>query len=597
MLGYGYWNRRLAADCSAVGKTIYVKGNPLTVVGVAARSFNGLETAPTDFWIPLQTNPALNAWGSQGKSYYQDPLWWCLRLAGRLAPQVTAQQAEAALAPAFSRAAYEHLGGKRKAHETPRKLQLISVRGIGGDAGSYKQPLYTLLAIVGVILVIACGNVAMLMAARNANRRREFSIRLAIGGSQGRLFRQLFAESLLLSFAAAAMGWIFAITFTEALAYWAGLEVSLAPDLAVGFFTCGLIVLIALIFGLAPLATVRRVSVGLALKDSSATAFQEKSKSRSSRLIVVAQVALGLMLAVSAGLLTRTLRNLEIVNLGLKTEGLLVFGVSPQLSSTPSSDATIAFYSTLAEKLRALPGVSAVTMMGNRIGSGGANNTSAILDGKRPTDVSAFMRWNSVGSNFFATLGVPILQGRDFRDSDSASSQKVATVNRTFAEHFLKGREVLGHLVSYNQKTAYTIVGVVGDSKYRGAREDPVPMAYFPYVQFKDVGGMHFEIRTAGDAAALLPLARKAVSSLAPDMALLQPMTQRAQFDASIDQERLISRLSVFFSMLAVLLLASGLYGIMAYNVSRRTSEFGCVRRLAASARGCFGWCCAKVFF
>ncbi len=133
----------------------------------------------------------------------------------------------------------------------------------------------------------------------------------------------------------------------------------------------------------------------------------------------------------------------------------------------------------------------------------------------------------------------------------------------------------MGHLVSYNQKTAYTIVGVVGDRKYRGVREDPVPMAYFPYVQLKDVGGMHFEIRTAGDAAALLPLARKAVSSLAPDMALLQPMTQRAQFDASIDQQRLISRLSVFFSMLAVLLLASGLYGTLAYSVSRPTSEFG----------------------
>ena len=211
------------------------------------------------------------------------------------------------------------------------------MRGIGEDADAYKQPLFTLLAIVGVILIIACGNVAMLLAARNSNRRREFSIRLAIGGSQGRLFRQLFAESLLLSFSGAAMGWIFAITFTKALAYWAGLEVSLVPDLAVGFFTCALMVLIALLFGLAPLATVRRVSLGLALKDSSATAFQEKSKSRSSRLIVVLQVALGLMLAVSAGLLTRTLRNLENVDLGIKTEGLLVFGVSPQLSSTPSS--------------------------------------------------------------------------------------------------------------------------------------------------------------------------------------------------------------------------------------------------------------------
>ena len=213
----------------------------------------------------------------------------------------------------------------------------------------------------------------------------------------------------------------------------------------------------------------------------------------------MAQVALGLVLAVSAGLLTRTLRNLEQLNLGLKTDGLLVFGLSPR-----DDQSTLAFYNSVLERLRSLPHVIDVTMMGNRIGSGWSNNTTAWVDGQVPKGVNAFMRWNAVGADFFTTLGVPILQGRDFRPSDSGGA-KVAIVNQTFVKQFFKNRQVLGRYVSFDSNTPYSIIGVAADSKYTSVRELPIPMAYFPFRQGSPLGGVHIEMRTVGDPVFISP--------------------------------------------------------------------------------------------
>jgi predicted permease len=579
VIGYAFWSRRFGQNCSAVGKTLYVKGAPFTIVGVAARSFLGVEgNTTTDVWIPLQKRAEFNAWGAEGDNYYAAPNWWCLMLVARLAPGVTAAQAQAMLMPVFQRAAYEHLKRKPQKGEAPRKLDLLPARGIGQQQAELQKPIYVLLAMVALILVIACGNVAMLLAARNSARQREFSIRMAIGGSQTRLFRQLLAESLVLVALGALLGWIFTLVATRALASWAQIEVSLAPDSRVLLFTVAVSLLIGLVFGLAPLLTAIRVPIGLALKNSSATAFQERSKSRTARIILVLQVSLCLILTVAAGLFMRTLRNLEHENLGFKSEGLLVFGINPQLKT--HSDAEVSrFYQGLLDKLRAVPGVRSVTVMENRIGSGWSNNMDALIDGRDPHASSGaqsdMMRWNAVGPNYFETLGIPIRMGRDFTDADSYAASKVAIVNETFARSFLKAREPLGHQVSCTPKLAYTIVGVAANSKYTGVREKDIPMAYFPFMQVQGMGAMHMELRIAGDAASFLPQVRRTVASFGPDLALLQPMTQRAQFDDSISEERLVARLSLFFGGLAVLLVATGLYGTLAYSVNRRTSEFG----------------------
>jgi predicted permease len=576
VLSYGYWNRSFGHDCSVIGRVISIKGVPFTIAGVAGPRFIGLNGNPTDLWIPFQTRRDFNAWGSEAESYYDTSAnWWCLPLAARLRPGITQAQAEAAMQPVFLHAAYEHLGGKPRPGEKPPVLKLTETHGLSGYREAYQKPLTILLVMVAAVLLIACGNISMLLAARNAVRQREFGIRLALGGGRGRLFRQLFVESFVLVTGGAVLGWLFALAATRALARWSEMEAGLSPDGRVLLFTLAISILAGFVFGLAPMIGLARISVSQTLKTSGSTAFRSLSRVRTGNLTAIFQVALCLVLLISTSLLVRTLRNLENVNLGMRMSGLFVFGINPHVQAN-SDSATVTFYRTLTDRLRALPNVESVTLMGNRIGSGWSNNTGAILDGKDPhPGQHAPMRWNNVGSDYLKTLGVPILSGRDITDADGPKSAKVAVVNSTFVKKYLEGRSALGHTVSFNPTTPFTIVGVAADSKYRGVSEEPIPMAYFPYTQVGYVGAMHFELKTRGNPQAIVPQVQKIVSDFGPDLAMLQPMTQQAQFDKTISFERLTARLSIFFGVLAVVLVATGLYGTIAYGVSRRTSELG----------------------
>lgn len=586
VISFNYWNRRFAQSPDALGKTLYVKGVPTTIVGVSADGFEGLEAGhSTDFWIPLQSRAELNAWGNppkeDGKTYIADPTWWCLRLVGRLAPGVSRVQAAAQLQPLFQTAAYIGLGSPLPGEERPT-ISLQEAKRFPGYDTQYGRPLRMMMMMVGFVLLIALSNVAMLLMARNAMRQREFSLRVALGSGRWELFRQLLIESLLLVSMGGIAAWLFANVATGALGKWAQIESTLAPDQRVLGFTLLILVFATVLLGVAPLRIALAAGPELVLKTSTATAHTDRGVSRTGRTVVAMQMALCVVLLLGGTLLVRTLRNLENAPLGMRVDGLVVFGVTPQtIHSIPEN---VAFYQELLRKLRALPGVASATLVEERIGSGWSNNRPMMVDGRVDSGPNATVRSNVVGPDFFRTLGVPILAGRDFNDTDTATSPHVGLINELFAQRFLPNQNPLGHTIGTEHgEFNMTVVGVVKNHKYRGIDEDPIPMAWYMYAQIPVAPRMNVELRVNGEPLAILPSVRRVVEQIDPDLPLIQPMTQRAQFDTTISQQLLFARLAGFFAILAVVLVATGLYGILVYHVNNRTVEIAI--RMAVGAQ------------
>ncbi len=585
VLDYGYWQRAFGGSVGVVGRTIRLNTVMVTIVGVAEPGFTSLTPGKTvELWVPLtQIGPLGLPWGDHGS----ESGWW-LAIVGRLQPGVSRAQAEAA-ANAWFVHAVMHSGQPLWQNRDDPRLELLPAdKGLIGIRSQFGEPLILLMAAVGIVLLIACANVAGLMLARGAAREKEMAVRLAVGAGRGRVMRQLLTESLLLSFVGAALGVLLAYVGATGLAAFLSesapfpLRIDLHPNAPVLFFTLGVAVLTGIGFGLAPAFRGARANVATELKGSSSTNTAARNgNGRRFGLgsgLVVLQVALSMVVLTGAGLLLRTLDKLHHIDPGFDTRNVLLFSIEPGLAGY-KGERIPQLYANLQNRLAALPGVANASYSSDALLDGGLWTRSVHVQGQ--SDKSTVeTQMLAVGPKFFATMKIPLLVGRILNEADMDGTQRAALVNQEFVRKFVGGRNPIGlHFGGTDAKDSpWEIVGVVGDTKYATLRAAGAPTAYVP---LRD-GGATFALRTTTAAAALIPAVRDVVNETDTNLPLFKMRTQVETIDRLLFNERLVARLFGLFGGMGLVLACIGLYGLLSYEVTLRTREIGIRTALGA---------------
>jgi len=600
VISYGYWSGQFGHRPAAVGKSITVNGVPFTIVGVTPPEFFGVQPGrAVDVWVPLVEEAKLLPYGMSStpgdRSLFASRDWWWMIIMGRLKPGVTEQQATPQLEVLFQQNITAGLKAPLKPGANLHIRLEPATKGLALVRQKFSKPLWILMIIVGVVLLIACANVATLLVARSAARQKEIAVRLSLGAPRARLIRQLLTESVLLGGVGGALGLLFAYWGSHALVLLMSsggepLSVNVQPDAKVLGFTAAVSAVTGILFGLAPALRSTRVDLTPALKAGAGavSAVSQQTRLGLGKSLVVAQVALSLLLLVGAGLFVRTLENLEDQNLGFNQDHLLLFGIDPAKNGY-KGERLNDFCGRLLACLQALPGVSSATMSEMTLVSDIQNHWPISIEGRKPEPGQDMgVDWNNVGPLFFETMGIRLLLGRGVEWRDTASSPRVAVVNQVFARRLLGGQNPIGHRFKFKNlftgaSPVYEIVGLVQDAKYASLRKAPVPTIYLPYSQTPlPPWALHFEVRTASDPLALTPVVRRVVRDLDPNLPIADVKTQTEQIAETLVYERLFARLSSFFGLLALVLASVGLYGMMSYAVARRTNEIGIRMALGA---------------